>query len=96
LTFFDTVKILLSQEKTMGMNVNLTTQLEALVRSKVNSGVYTCACEVVRKALRLMDKQDRLRQVKFDALRSEVRKGLDRGASTPKSMFPHLTPATNR
>ena len=67
----------------MGMNVNLTPQLEALVRSKVNSGMYTSASEVVREALRLMDEQDRLRQVKFDELRSEVRKGLDSGASEP-------------
>ena len=65
----------------MGMNVNLTPQLEALVRSKVNSGMYTSASEVVREALRLMDEQDRLRQVKFDELRSEVRKGLDSGTS---------------
>ena len=63
----------------MGMNVNLTPQLEALVRSKVNSGMYTSASEVVREALRLMDEQDRLRQVKLDGLRSEVRKGLDSG-----------------
>jgi antitoxin ParD1/3/4 len=67
----------------MGMNVNLTPQLEALVRSKVNSGMYTSASEVVREALRLMDEQDRIRQVKFDELRSEVRKGLDSGASEP-------------
>ena len=53
------------------------------MRSKVNSGMYTSASEVVREALRLMDEQDRLRQVKFDELRSEVRKGLDSGASDP-------------
>ena len=65
----------------MGMNVNLTPQLEELVRSKVNSGMYTSASEVVREALRLMDEQDRLRQVKLDELRREVRKGLDSGTS---------------
>ena len=36
----------------MGMNVNLTPQLEELVRSKVASGMYTSASEVVREALR--------------------------------------------
>lgn len=65
----------------MGMNVNLTPQLEELVRSKVKSGMYTSASEVVREALRLMDEQDRLRQVKLDELRREVRKGLDSGMS---------------
>lgn len=65
----------------MGMNVNLTPQLEEIVRAKVNSGMYTSASEVVREALRLMDEQDRLRQIKLDDLRREVRSGLDSGAS---------------
>ncbi len=67
----------------MGMNVNLTPQLEELVRSKVSSGLYTSASEVVREALRLMDEQDRLRQAKLDELKRDVRKGLDSGASEP-------------
>ena len=53
------------------------------MRAKVSSGMYTSASEVVREALRLMDGQDRLRQVKFDELQSEVRKGFDSGASGP-------------
>lgn len=67
----------------MGMNVNLTPQLEELVRAKVDSGMYASASEVVREALRLMDEQDRLRQAKLDELRAEVRKGLASGASEP-------------
>jgi len=67
----------------MGMNVNLTPQLEELVRSKVSSGLYTSASEVVREALRLMEEQDRLREAKLDELRREVRKGLDSGPSQP-------------
>ncbi len=67
----------------MGMNVNLTPQLEEMVRAKVSSGLYTSASEVVREALRLMEEQDRLRQVKLEQLRSEVRKGLKSGPSEP-------------
>ena len=67
----------------MGMNVNLTPQLEDLVRAKVNSGMYTSASEVVREALRLMDEQDRLRQVKLEDLRREIRNGLNSGKSEP-------------
>ena len=52
----------------MGMNVNLTPQLEELVRSKVASGMYTSASEVVREALRLMDDQDRVRAAKLEQL----------------------------
>ena len=67
----------------MGMNVNLTPQLEDLVRAKVSSGMYTSASEVVREALRLMDEQDRLRQVKIEELRREVLQGIDSGAGEP-------------
>ena len=59
----------------MGMNVNLTPQLEELVRSKVASGLYTSASEVVREALRLMDEQDRLRAAKLGQLRDDKREG---------------------
>ena len=65
----------------MGMNVNLTPQLEELVRAKVSSGLYASASEVVREGLRLIEEQDRLRQVKFDELRRDVRRGLDSGTS---------------
>ena len=81
--FLDKVQVLRRQEELLGMNVNLTPQIKALVRSKVSSGMYTSASEVGREALRRMGEQDRLRQVKFDELRSEVRKGLDSGASAP-------------
>ncbi len=66
----------------MGMNVNLTPQLEELVRAKVASGLYTSASEVVREALRLMDEQDRLRAAKLEQLRDDVRQGLNSGPST--------------
>ena len=36
----------------MTMNVNLSPQLEAMVKDKVASGRYTSASEVVREALR--------------------------------------------
>jgi len=63
------------------MNVNLTPQLEELVRSKVASGMYTSASEVVREALRLMDEKDRLRAAKLDQLRDDIRQGLKSGPS---------------
>lgn len=65
----------------MGINVNLTPQLEKLVRSKVGSGLYASASEVVREALRLMDEQDRLREAKLEQSRSDVRQGLASGPS---------------
>ena len=40
------------------MNVSLTPRLEAIVRQKVESGLYNNASEVVREAIRLMDERD--------------------------------------
>ena len=65
------------------MNVNLTPQLEEMVRQKVASGLYTSASEVIREALRLMDEQDRVRAVKLEQLREAIRDGLNSGEPTP-------------
>lgn len=43
----------------MTLNVNLTPELEAMVRDKVATGLYSSASEVVREALRLMEEKDR-------------------------------------
>lgn len=65
----------------MGMNVDLTPQLEEPVRAKVSSGLYMSASEVVREALRPMDEQDRLRTAKLEQLRDDIRQGLNSGPS---------------
>lgn len=65
----------------MGMNINLTPQLEEMVRQKVASGLYTSASEVVREALRLMDEKDQLRTAKLDQLRHDIQDGIDSGAA---------------
>ena len=66
----------------MPMNVNLTPQLEEMVRQKVASGLYSSASEVVREALRLMEEQDRVRAVKLEQLRQDIRDGLNSGEPT--------------
>jgi antitoxin ParD1/3/4 len=63
------------------MNVNLTPQLEDLVRAKVASGLSASASEVVREALHLMDEQDHLRAAKLEQLRDDIRQGLNSGPS---------------
>lgn len=63
----------------MGMNINLTPQLEEMVRQKVTSGLYTSASEVVREALRLMDEKDQLRVAKLGQLRQALQAGMDSG-----------------
>lgn len=58
----------------MGMNVNLTPHLEDWVRSKVASGLYNSASEVVRDALRLLEEQDQMRALRLDQLRAEIQR----------------------
>ena len=67
----------------MGMNVNLTPELEELVRSKVASGRYSSASEVVREALRLLEEQDQVRAARLQQLRVDIKRGLDSGAGLP-------------
>jgi antitoxin ParD1/3/4 len=67
----------------MGMNINLTPQLEEMVRRKVESGLYTSASEVVREALRLMEEKDQLRTTRLEQLRKDIQEGLNSGAATP-------------
>jgi antitoxin ParD1/3/4 len=59
------------------MNVNLTPKLEEMVRQKVASGLYNSASEVIREALRLLEEQDRLRALRFEELRDQIRQGID-------------------
>lgn len=67
----------------MTMNVNLSPQLEDMVKQKVASGLYNSASEVVREALRLMEEQDQLRAAKLEQLRQDIREGLNSGKPTP-------------
>lgn len=63
----------------MTMNINLTPQLEDLVRSKVTSGLYNSASEVVREALRLMEREDQMRAATLSQLRQDIQEGLQSG-----------------
>lgn len=65
------------------MNISLTPQLEKLVKSKVESGLYGSASEVMREALRLLEERDRRHALRIEELRAEIKKGLDSGESTP-------------
>jgi antitoxin ParD1/3/4 len=65
----------------MTMNINLTPQLEELVRQKVASGHYSSASEVVREALRLMEREDQIQAAKLAQLRRDIQAGLDSGST---------------
>jgi len=64
------------------MNISLTPHLEELVRSKVESGLYNSASEVLRDALRLLEERDQLRELRLSELRREIQKGINSGEAT--------------
>lgn len=59
------------------MNVSLTPELESIVDRKVKGGLYSSASEVVREGLRLLQQRDEMREMKLEALRKEIQKGID-------------------
>jgi len=70
----------------MTINVSLTPQLEERVRQKVNSGEYASVSEVVRAALRLLDHQEKLKEIQLQELRDEIMIGVrqsERGEVEP-------------
>lgn len=67
----------------MGININLTPELEELIRSKVESGAYASASEMVGETLWLLTQQDRIREEKLASLRAEIQRGIDSGPSEP-------------
>jgi antitoxin ParD1/3/4 len=56
-------------------NVNLTDELDRFVLKKVESGRYENASEVVRAALRNLDREEQLYEAKLAALRAAVDEG---------------------
>ncbi len=68
------------------MNISLDPHFEALIKAKVNSGLYTSVSEVLREALLLLEERDQLRALRLDELRSEIQKGIDSGEPVPLDM----------
>ena len=61
----------------MSMNVSLPPELEALVRQRVESGMYGSASEVIREALRLFEAYEQVKTAKLDNLRQDIAAGLN-------------------
>ena len=63
------------------MNVHLTPELEKLVETKVQSGRYNSASEVVREALRLFEQLDEV----FTLRKEEIGKQIEEGWQSAKN-----------
>jgi antitoxin ParD1/3/4 len=56
-------------------NVNLTPELDSFVLARVESGRFENASEVVRAALRTLEREERLYETKLEALRAAIDEG---------------------
>ncbi len=56
-------------------NVNLTQQLDRFVLARVQSGRFENASEVVRAALRTLEREEQLYEAKLEALRASIDEG---------------------
>lgn len=65
-------------------NVDLTPQLDDFVASKVEAGLYADASEVMRAALRLLEREEREEEERLISLRAAIHKGLESGAAEPE------------
>ena len=59
------------------MNVSLTPELEQFVQSRVASGLFQSASEVVREGLRLLEEREQAREAAIGELRAKVRRGVE-------------------
>jgi len=58
------------------VNISLTPELDAFLQSRVESGRYQTTSEVVREALRLLERQEKERDEAFKQLKAKLRRGV--------------------
>jgi antitoxin ParD1/3/4 len=59
------------------MDIRLPRELEELVKSKVKSGRYHSASDVVGEALQLMEERDQMLVLRKDEIREKISAGLE-------------------
>jgi antitoxin ParD1/3/4 len=67
----------------MNISISLTPELLGLIKSKVESGRYTSTSEVVREALRLLERADEREADSRARLRQSWGEGVDSGDAGP-------------
>ncbi len=64
-------------------NVNLTPELDRFIAAKVEAGLYANASEVMRSALRLLERDERENEMKMAALQAAIDQGMASGIAEP-------------
>jgi antitoxin ParD1/3/4 len=62
------------------VNVSLTPELDAFLQSRVKSGRYQTTSEVVREALRLLQREEQERDETFQQLKKKLEEGAAQAA----------------
>jgi antitoxin ParD1/3/4 len=75
------------------LNVSLTPELEQFVQSRVASGRYQTASEVIREGLRLLEERERARETALEELRAQLGAGSNRPTAASSST---VTPCSRR
>ena len=70
-------------------NVSLTKELDQFVATKVKEGLYANASEVMRTALRLLEKEEREYEQKMAVLRAAIAEG-DASGDAEDGVFERL------
>ena len=74
------LELLLSVPNRTTVNISITPELDAFLRSRVKSGRYQTTSDVVREALRLLERQEKEREEGLRHLKAK----LERGAAQAK------------
>lgn len=64
-------------------NVNLPPELDRFVASRIEAGLYANASEVMRAALRMLERDEREQEEKMHGLRAAIKKGMASGIAEP-------------
>jgi antitoxin ParD1/3/4 len=67
----------------MPSSYNLGSHFEGFVRELVDSGRYASASEVMRDGLRLLEEREAQRRAKLEALKADIREGMESGPGIP-------------
>ena len=66
-------------------NVSLTKELDDFIAQKVEAGLYANASEVMRSALRLLEKEEREYEEKMAALRAAIAEEFRSGTASEEA-----------
>ena len=64
---------------TKSIHATVTPELDSFVDELIDSGRFSSQSEAVRAALRLLEDEERLRDMKLEALKEKIQEGLESG-----------------